>query len=86
MNKLGLNQKEYAELIGMDSRTVSVWKCNYIRDKKPIKPRVNVKDLEYKKQKYKEWIESGLSKREFCKKNNINYASFKAWKTYYEQY
>jgi len=86
MNNLGLNQKEYAELIGMDSRTVSVWKCSYIRDKKPIKPRVNVKDIEYKKQKYKEWTESGLSKREYCKKNNINYASFKAWKTYYEQY
>lgn len=86
MNNLGLNQKEYAELIGMDSRTVSVWKCSYIRDKKPIKPRIKVKDLEYKKQKYKEWTESGLSKREFCKNNNINYASFKAWKAYYEQY
>ena len=86
MNNLGLNQKEYAELIGMDSRTVSVWKCSYVRDKKPIKPRVKVKDLEYKKQKYKEWIESGSSKREFCRQNNINYASFKAWKTYYEQY
>lgn len=86
MNSLGLNQKEYAELIGVDQRTVSLWKCLYIRDKRPIKPRVNIKDLEYKKQKYKEWTESGLSKREFCKNNNINYSSFKAWKTYYEQY
>jgi predicted GIY-YIG superfamily endonuclease len=86
MNSLDLNQTEYAELIGMDSRTVSAWKCSYIRDKNPIKPRVNIKDLEYKKQKYKEWTESGLSKREFCKNNNINYSSFKAWKTYYEQY
>lgn len=86
MNNLGLNQKEYAELIGMDSRTVSLWKCSYIRDQKPIKPRVRVENLEYKKQKYQEWIDSGLSKREFCKNNNINYASFKAWKAYYEQY
>jgi predicted GIY-YIG superfamily endonuclease/predicted transcriptional regulator len=86
MNNLGLNQKEYAELIGVDQRTVSLWKCSYIRDKKPIKPRVNIKDLEYKKQKYQEWIDSGLSKREFCKNNNINYSSFKAWKNYYENY
>lgn len=86
MNNLGLNQKEYAELIGVDQRTVSLWKCSYIRDNKPIKPRVCVKNLEYKKQKYQEWTESGLSKREFCKINNINYGSFKAWKTYYEQY
>jgi predicted GIY-YIG superfamily endonuclease/predicted transcriptional regulator len=86
MNNLGLNQKEYAELIGVDQRTVSLWKCSYIRDKKPIKPKVNIKDLEYKKQKYQEWIDSGLSKREFCKNNNINYNSFKAWKNYYENY
>lgn len=86
MNNLGLNQKEYAELIGVDSRTVSLWKCSYIRDKKPIKPRVRVENLKYKKQKYQEWMESGLSKREFCKNNNINYSSFKAWKAYYEQY
>lgn len=86
MNSLGLNQTEYAELIGMNSRTVSVWKCSYIRDKKPIKPRVKVENLEYKKQKYQEWVESGLSKREFCKNNNINYSSFKVWKTYYETY
>lgn len=86
MNNLGLNQREYSELIGMDSRTVSLWKCSYIRDKKPIKPRVKVQNLEYKKQKYQEWINSGLSKREFCKNNNINYSSFKVWKDYYENY
>lgn len=86
MNSLDLNQKEYAELIGVDQRTISSWKCNYIRDKKSIEPKILVKDLEYKKQKYAEWINSGLSKREFCKNNNINYASFKAWKKYYEEY
>jgi predicted GIY-YIG superfamily endonuclease len=86
MNNLGLNQKEYAALICVDQRTVSLWKCSYIRDKKPIKPRVNIKNLEYKKQKYQEWIDSGLSKREFCENNNINYSSFKAWKNYYENY
>lgn len=86
MNSLNLNQKEYAELIGVDQRTVSLWKCSYIRDKKPIKSRVKIRDLEYKKQKYKEWTDSGLSKREFCKNNNINYSSFKAWKAYYEEY
>ena len=86
MNNLGLNQREYAELIGVDQRTISLWRCNYIRDKKSIKSKINIKDLEYKKQKYKQWIESGLSKREFCKINNINYSSFKAWKSYYEQY
>jgi predicted GIY-YIG superfamily endonuclease len=86
MKKLGLNQTNYAKLIGVDSRTISLWKCSYVRDNKPIKPVVRVQDLEYKKQKYAEWIESGLSKREFCKNNNINYSSFKAWKNYYEQY
>lgn len=86
MHSLGLNQTEYAELIGVDHRTVSLWKCSYIRDKKPIKPRVKVQNLEYKKQKYQEWIDSGLSKREFCKNNNINYSSFKVWKAYYEEY
>ena len=78
--------RKYDELIGVDQRTVSLWKCSYIRDKKPIKSRVNMKDLEYKKQKYKEWTDSGLSKREFCNNNNINYSSFKAWKAYYEEY
>lgn len=86
MSALGLSQKEYSILIGVDSRTISLWKCSYIRDKKPIKPKVSVKDLDYKKQKYKEWTESGLSKREFCKIHNINYSSFKAWKIYYESY
>lgn len=86
MNGLGLNQTEYAELIGVDHRTVSLWKCSYIRDKKPIKPRVRVENLEYKKQKYQEWMDSGLSKRDFCSQNNINYSSFKAWKKYYEEY
>jgi predicted GIY-YIG superfamily endonuclease len=86
MEKLGLNQTDYAQLIGVDSRTVSLWKCSYIRDKKPIKPIVRIQNLEYKKQKYTEWIESGLSKREFCKNNNINYSSFKVWKNYYENY
>lgn len=86
MNHLGLNQTEYSQLIGVDSRTVSVWKCSYIRDKKSIKPIIRIKNLEQKKQKYEEWTKSGLSKREFCKLNNINYSSFKAWKTYYEQY
>jgi len=86
MEKLGLNQTDYAQLIGVDSRTVSLWKCSYIRDKKPIKPIVRIQNLEYKKQKYAEWIESGLSKREFCKNHNINYSSFKVWKNYYENY
>jgi predicted GIY-YIG superfamily endonuclease len=86
MNDLELSQREYAELIGVDQRTVSLWKCNYIRDKKSTKLKTNIKDLEYKKQKYKQWIESSLSKREFCKINNINYSSFKAWKSYYEKY
>lgn len=86
MEKLGLKQTDYAKLIGVDSRTVSLWKCSYIRDKKPIKSIVRIKNLDYKKQKYAEWIESGLSKREFCKLNNLNYSSFKTWKNYYEQY
>lgn len=86
MKKLGLSQIEYAAIIGVDQRTISSWKCAYIRDKKPIQPKVSVRDLDYKKQKYGEWIASGLSKREFCKLNNINYSSFKAWKNYYENY
>lgn len=86
MNRLGLNQTEYSQLIGVDSRTVSLRKCSYIRDKKSIKPIIRIKNLEQKKQKYEEWTKSGLSKREFCKLNNINYSSFKVWKTYYEQY
>lgn len=86
MKKLGLNQVSYAKLIGVDQRTISLWKCKYIRDNKPIKSIVRVHNLEYKKQKYAEWIDSGLSKREFCKNNNINYSSFKAWKNYYENY
>jgi predicted GIY-YIG superfamily endonuclease len=86
MVTIGLSQMEYAKLIGVDQRTVSSWKCQYIRDKKPVQPKVSVKDLDYKKQKYGEWMASGLSKREFCKLNNINYSSFKAWKSYYEKY
>lgn len=86
MQKLGITQIEYAAIIGVDQRTISLWKCVYIRDKKPILSKISVKDLDYKKQKYAEWIESGLSKREFCKLNNINYSSFKAWKSYYEKY
>ena len=31
-------------------------------------------------------IDEGLSKKDFCKKNDINYSSFKAWKNYYENY
>lgn len=86
MQELGMNQSEYSSLIGVDSRTISSWKCSYIRDKKDIKAKVSVENLDYKKQKYSEWINSGLSKREFCKKNEINYSSFKAWKKYYEEY
>jgi predicted GIY-YIG superfamily endonuclease len=86
MKELGLTQTDYAKLIGVDSRTISLWKCSYIRDKKPIQKSVRVKDLEYKKQKYGEWKDSGLSKREFCKHNNIKYSSFKSWKNYYENY
>jgi predicted GIY-YIG superfamily endonuclease/transposase-like protein len=86
MNSLDLIQKEYAELIGVDQRTISSWKCNYIRDKKTIEAKILVKDLDYKKRKYAEWMNSGLSKRDFCKQNNINYSSFKAWKKYYEEY
>jgi len=86
MQRLGMSQVEYSELIGVNHRTISLWKCDYIRDEKAIKPITRVKDLEYKKQKYKEWLDSNLSKREFCKINNINYASFKAWKDYYENY
>ena len=86
MKNLGLNQTQYAMIIGVDQRTVSSWECAYIRDKKPISSKISVKDLDYKKQKYEEWTTSGLSKREFCKLNNINYNSFKAWKNYYENY
>jgi predicted GIY-YIG superfamily endonuclease len=86
MNILGLSQREYSELIGVDQRTVSMWKCSYIRDKKAIKSTVRVEDLEFKKQKYKEWMNSGLSKRDFCGQNDINYNSFKVWKKYYEEY
>jgi predicted GIY-YIG superfamily endonuclease len=82
----GLTQNEYAETIGVDHRTISLWKCKYIRDNKEIKSEIRVKDLDYKKQKYSEWMQSGLSKRQFCEENNINYASFKAWKKYYEEY
>jgi predicted GIY-YIG superfamily endonuclease len=86
MQSLGIGQADYAKMIGVNYRTISAWYCKYIRDKKPIQAKKCVKDLEYKKQKYKEWIYSGLSKRDFCSKNNINYSSFKAWKTYYEEY
>lgn len=86
MKKLGLTQIEYAAIIGVDQRTISLWKCEYVRDKKPILSKISVKDLDYKKQKYAEWMQSGLSKRDFCSKNNINYNSFKAWKEYYEKY
>lgn len=86
MKSLGLNQTQYAVIIGVDSRTISSWECGYIRDKKSTSLKISVKDLDYKKQKYEEWMKSGLSKREFCKLNNINYSSFKAWKMYYEKY
>jgi predicted GIY-YIG superfamily endonuclease len=86
MNDLGLSQREYGELIGIAQTTISAWLQKYVVNKKPIKPKVYVKDLDFKKDKYKEWMESGLSKRQFCERNNINYASFKAWKKYYEEY
>lgn len=86
MKLLNLKQADYADIIGVDHRTISKWYCDYIRDKKIIKPKQRVKNLNYKKQKYEEWTKSKLSKREFCKINNINYDSFKAWKIYYEQY
>jgi predicted GIY-YIG superfamily endonuclease len=86
MNSLGLSQIDYSKLIGVDHRTVSLWYCKYVRDNIEIKPKKSVKDLEYKKQKYEEWMSSGLSKRDFCSNNNINYSSFKAWKKYYEEY
>jgi len=81
-----ISQVDYSKIIGVNHRTVSSWYCKFIRDKKIIKTKVCVKNLEYKKEKYAEWINSGLSKREFCKRNNINYSSFKAWKNYYEGY
>jgi predicted GIY-YIG superfamily endonuclease len=86
MNSLGLTQSEYGPMIGVNYRTISSWKCKYIRDNMSIESKVSVKDLDYKKQKYEEWTKSGLSKREFCKVNCINYSSFKAWKSYYESY
>jgi predicted GIY-YIG superfamily endonuclease/predicted transcriptional regulator len=86
MTELNYSQTKYANEIGVSPSTVSSWYCKYVRDKKEIKSIVRVENLEYKKQKYAEWMNSGLSKREFCKKNNINYSSFKAWKNYYENY
>jgi predicted GIY-YIG superfamily endonuclease/predicted transcriptional regulator len=86
MIELNLKQSEYSSMIGICPSAISKWYCSFIRDNKQIKPKQCVKNLEYKKQKYAEWINSGLSKREFCKNNNINYASFKAWKKYYEEY
>ena len=86
MLSLNLTQADYAVMLGMSPSAISKWYITYIRDNKKIQAKTLIKDLEYKKQKYKEWTESGLSKREFCKNNNINYASFKAWKAYYEQY
>ena len=83
---MNITQAEYANKIGVDHRTISLWKCKYLRDKEEIKPKIYVKDLDYKKQKYSEWIQSGLSKRQFCEQNNINYSSFKSWKKYYEEY
>jgi len=83
---LNCSQTKYAKEIGVCTSTISKWYCDFIRDKKQIKSKIMVKDLNYKKQKYKEWMESNLSKRSFCKKNNINYGSFKAWKKYYEEY
>lgn len=86
MLKHNISQADYAKMIGVNHRTISLWYCSFIRDNKKIKPKQSVKDLDYKKQKYSEWVNSGLSKREFCKENNINYSSFKAWKKYYEEY
>lgn len=86
MLHLGLTQADYANILNMVPSAISKWYIRYIRDNENIQPKKSVKDLEYKKQKYQEWIDSGLSKREFCKNNNINYSSFKAWKNYYENY
>lgn len=86
MLSLNLTQADYATMLGMAPSAISKWYVRYIRDNENIRPKVSVKNLEHKKQKYQEWTESGLSKREFCKNNSINYASFKVWKTYYEQY
>lgn len=86
MLALNLTQADYALMLNMAPSAISKWHRRYIRDNENIQPKKLIKDLEYKKQKYQEWTESGLSKREFCKNNSINYSSFKAWKTYYEQY
>lgn len=86
MLSLNLTQADYAKIIGRSRSGVSKWYNKYIRDKKPILSKISIKDLDYKKQKYAEWMQSGLSKRDFCSKNNINYNSFKAWKEYYEKY
>jgi predicted GIY-YIG superfamily endonuclease len=86
MLKLNISQADYAKIINVNQRTVSLWYCRFIRDNEEIKPKKIVNDLDYKKEKYAEWMNSGLSKREFCRQNNINYSSFKAWKMYYEEY
>jgi len=86
MLSLNLTQADYATMLGLVPSAISRWYRRYIRDNEKIQPKKLIKDLEYKKQKYQEWIDSGLSKREFCKNNNINYSSFKVWKIYYETY
>lgn len=86
MIKLNLTQSEYSSIIGICPSAISRWYCRFIRDNEEIKPKRAVKNLDYKKEKYAEWMNSGLSKREFCRQNNINYSSFKAWKMYYEEY
>jgi transposase len=81
------NKIDICKKYNVDQAVFTSWIVKYRPDLKNLTKNNRIKKrnekIDYENKIYLEWLNSGLSKAEFCRRNNIKYGSFKSWEKRY---